>query len=249
MATLTPEQLEKDTKLKHLNSAMIRVKAELDNLDGEVVKSVALAKEATPTTGYAATYTLSVNGAPLAQKIDVPKDWLLTGVTKGVVTAADKAAGGKFENDTDFAVGDKYIDFEFNVKAGGAETSTHIYLNVNDLVDVYTAGAGLTENNNEFSVAIDAANANGLSASANGVALAAATASTSGAGGSNGAMLATDKEKLNGVSAEANKVTVTTPKAGTIEIDGVQRTIVEFATDQEVSDMLDEVFGTQQSGG
>ncbi|MBQ8697591.1 MAG: hypothetical protein IJ521_01135 [Schwartzia sp.] len=48
-----------------------------------------------------------------------------------------------------------------------------------------------------------------------------------------------DNAKLALVSAEANKTTVTTEKAGTIEIDGVSKTIVEFATDAEVEEMID----------
>lgn len=62
-----------------------------------------------------------------------------------------------------------------------------------------------------------------------------------------GAMSGTDKNKLDGISAEANKVTVTTEKAGTLEIDGSSKTIVEYATDAEVTEMLNEVFGIETS--
>jgi hypothetical protein len=55
-------------------------------------------------------------------------------------------------------------------------------------------------------------------------------------------MLATDKEKLNGISTEANKVTVATEGAGTIEIDGTSKTVVDFATNAEVTEMLDDVL-------
>ena len=139
------------------------------------------------------------------------------------------------------------IDFVINAK-DASETAEHIYLPVNDLVDVYTAGDGLALNGGQFSVTIDSNNANGLSVGANGLALAAVTASASGVGGSNGAMLATDKEKLDGVSSQANKTTVTTEKAGTIEIDGVSKTIVEFATDAEVTEMIDTVLPAPDSG-
>ena len=238
---LTPEQLAKLTNLEQLQLLAQRTNAKFVALDGEVVKSVSVAKDATATTGYAASYTISVNGTALPTKIDIPKDWLLSGVTKGTVTAEDKAAGGKFENDSDFAVGDKYLDFAFNVKSGDAETTTHIYLNVQDLVDAYLAGNGLAldTSTNTFSVVVDSNNANGLSAGANGLALAAVTASTSGAGGTNGAMLATDKEKLDGIAAQATKVEVPTEKAGTITVNGDTKTIVEFATNAEVTEMLD----------
>lgn len=214
---LTPEQLAKLTNLEQLQLLAQRTNAKFVALDNEVVKSVGLEKDATATAGYAASYTLSVNGTALPTKIDIPKDWLLSGVTKGTVTAEDKAAGGKFENDDDFAVGDKYIDFSFNVKSGGTETTTHIYLNVQDLVDAYLAGNGLAldSSTNTFSVVVDSANANGLSVGANGLAMATAIASTSGVGGSNGAMTAADKEKLDGMV---------------------------FATNAEVTAMLDDVL-------
>lgn len=233
--TFTDDQLAKATRLKHLNASMTRVKSELDALDAAVVKSVALDQKATPNTGYAASYTLSVNGTALATEINIPKDFLVKSATLETVTAADTPYSGA-------VVGDKYIDFVINAK-DAPETAEHIYLPVNDLVDVYTAGNGLTLSNGQFSVVVDSTSANGLTSGANGIALAGVTASTSGAGGTNGAMLATDKEKLDGISTGANKVTVTTEKAGTIEIDGTSKTIVEFATDQEVTDMQNNVFG------
>lgn len=233
--TFTEDQLAKATRLRHLNSSMTRVKAELDALDSAVVKSVALDQKATPNTGYAASYTLSVNGTALATEINIPKDFLVKSATLETVATADVPYSGA-------VVGDKYIDFVINAK-DASETAEHIYLPVNDLVDVYTAGNGLTLTNGEFAVTVDSTSANGLSSGANGIAMATVTASTSGAGGTNGAMLATDKEKLDGISTGANKTTVTTEKSGVIEIDGVSKTVVEFATDQEVADMLTNVFG------
>ena len=84
----------------------------------------------------------------------------------------------------------------------------------------------------------------GLTVGSGGLKLATVTADTYTSGtktadGVAGAMSSADKYKLDNVSAEANKVTVTTQKAGTIEIDGSTKTIVEFATDAEVSEMLD----------
>jgi hypothetical protein len=253
--SLTPEQLEKALRLKDGQAIAQRVKVitddlqtQIDDLDDGAIKSVkvngtaltptegavdvliAVEKKATANTGYAASYTIKANGTALSPDIDIPKDFLVKSATLETVTTADDPYSGA-------QVGDKYIDFVINAK-DASETAEHIYLPVNDLVDVYTAGNGLTESNNEFSVVIDSTNANGLSVGANGVALAAVTASTSGAGGTNGAMLATDKEKLNGISTEANKVTVATESAGTIEIDGTSKTVVAFATDAEVTEML-----------
>ena len=58
-------------------------------------------------------------------------------------------------------------------------------------------------------------------------------------------MSGADKGKLDGISNEANKTTVETEGDGTIKIDGVSKSVVIFATDAEVDEMLDEVFGEE----
>jgi hypothetical protein len=154
---------------------------------------IAVEKKATANTGYAASYTIKANGTALSPDIDIPKDFLVKSATLETVTTADTPYSGA-------QVGDKYIDFVINAK-DASETAEHIYLPVNDLVDIYTAGNGLTESNNEFSVVVDSNNANGLSVGANGVALALAVASTSGVGGSAGAISAADQEYINGLKS------------------------------------------------
>jgi hypothetical protein len=57
------------------------------------------------------------------------------------------------------------------------------------------------------------------------------------------AQFTADSTKLAGISAQANKVTVATEGAGTLEIDGTSKTIVNIATDAEFAEMLTEVFG------
>ena len=238
------------------------LQTQIDALDADAIKSVkvngtALAptegavdvlvtveKKTTPNTGYAASYVVKANGVAVGDPIDVAKDWVLSAVDKGTVTAGDKAAGGKFENDDDFAVGDRYVDMTFNVKAGGAETPTHIYLNVQEFFDVYTNGNGLNLSNGEFSVKLSSGNENGLSVGSAGLALAVATDSAAGAmSAADHAQFTADSTKLAGISVQANKVTVTTEGAGTLEIDGTSKTIVNIATDAEFAEMLTEVFG------
>ena len=254
---LTPEQLEKALRLKHGQAIAQRVKlvtddlqTQIDDLDDGAIKSVkvngtaltpvagavdvlvAVEKKATANTGYAASYTIKANGVALSPDIDIPKDFLVKSATLETVTTANVPYQGA-------VVGDKYIDFVINAK-DASETAEHIYLPVNDLVDVYTAGNGLTESNNEFSVVVDSNNANGLSVGANGVALAVATDSTAGAmSATDHAQFTADSTKLAGISAQANKTTVTTEGSGVIEIDGTSKTVVEFATDAEVAEMLD----------
>lgn len=147
--------------------------------NGAVGINITVAKKTTANSGFASSYQLKVNNVAVGDDINIAKDWLLTGVTKGTVAAADKESGGKFENDNEFALGDRYVDMAFNVKAngdGGTETTEHIYLNVQEFIDIYTAGNGLQESGGEFSVKIDSSNANGLGATASGLKLDAATA-------------------------------------------------------------------------
>ena len=163
--------------------------------------TVSVIEKASPNTGYLKSYQVTVDSAPVGIDIDIPKDFLVKSATSGVVTAADKAAGGKFENNTNYTVGDAYLDFVINVKSGTA-TDEHVYVNVSNLVDVYNAGNGLQESNNEFSIKLDASNARGLSISANGLALELATPDTytdgtKTADGVAGAMSSADKYKLD----------------------------------------------------
>lgn len=302
----------KETSLGQLKALAQRAHAEatalgtrISTLEGSVVKTVKVngtaltltengvdiligcEKQIVAETGYAATYVLKANGVAVGDKINLPKDWLLTAVTKGTVTASDKAEGGKFENDEGFAVGDRYIDMEFNVKAGGAETSTHIYLNVQEFIDLYTAGNGLQENNGEFSVKIDSSLQNGLKVDANGLGIGLAAGATTeyvAATGTyvsgttyytdntgatevdttgfedgvtdvssyfvaqavlakNGAMSGADKGKLDKIADQATRTLVPTEGNGKVMVNGIERIVVAIATDAEVTEMLNEIYG------
>lgn len=154
--------------------------------------TLGLAKQQTAETGYAATYKLTLDGTQIGDSINIPKDFLVKSATIEVCETADTPVAG-------LSVGDKYIDFVVNSIDADA-TASHIYLPVQDLVDIYTGGNGVNvSNSNEISVVVDSSNANGLSVGANGVALATVVASTSGVGGSNGAMTAAQAEKLAGL--------------------------------------------------
>ena len=132
---------------------------------------ITVEKLTTATTGYAASYQVKANGTAVGATIDIPKDFVVKSATLGTVTTADTPYTGA-------QVGDKYIDLTINT-TDASETATHIYLPVNDLVDVYTAGNGIAVSNaNAISVVVDSSNANGLSVGSNGVALALATATT-----------------------------------------------------------------------
>ena len=64
------------------------------------------------------------------------------------------------------------------------------------------------------------------------------------AGGASGLMTGADKTKMDGIAVGATKVEVSdTP--GNIKINGSETAVVTIATDKEVTEMLNEVFGAQ----
>lgn len=172
--------------------------------------TVSVVEKSTANEGYVKSYQVTVDGSAVGVDIDIPKDFLVKEANIGTVTAADKQAGGKFENDDSFDVGDKYLDFTVNVQTGAAETDSHIYLNVKDLAHVYSAGNGVAISaSDEISVTVDASNARGLSVGANGLALALATPDVYSEGaktsdGTAGAMSSADKYKLDNALVESD---------------------------------------------
>ena len=185
----------------------------------EAAPVVSVVEKATPNTGYLKSYQVTVDGVVVGVDINIPKDFLVKSATSSVVTATDKAAGGKFVDNPDYNVGDAYLDFVINTKSGSA-TDEHVYVNVKNLVDVYHNGDGLNldSTTNTFSIKIDAANANGLVVTSAGLKLNLASAS------SNGAMSSTNFNKLAGISAQANKVEASETN-GNIKIDSVETTV------------------------
>ena len=64
------------------------------------------------------------------------------------------------------------------------------------------------------------------------------------AGGASGLMTGADKAKLDGIAEGATKVEASTTP-GNIKINGSETVVVTIATDEEVTEMLNEVFGAQ----
>ena len=223
-----PYDSEKTIKLAHLKSLAQKMKGELDGL---TAPEYTVVKQGTAEEGFFSTYYLTKDGAQVGEKINIPKDFLVNSADIFEVETADQPYAGA-------QVGDLYIDFVINSK-NADDTASHVYLPVNELVDAYTGGNGITITpQNEVSVKIDAANANGLSADGSGCKMAVATADTAGA------MAAADKTKLNGIAEGATKVEAST--AGKIKINGADTTVVDFATEEEVTEMLNEVFPTEE---
>lgn len=155
--------------------------------------SYSVKKAASPEEGFSATYQLYSGETAVGDKINIPKDFLVkSGDVKTVETADTPVAGYK--------VGDKYLDFVVNsVDSEDGTNDTHIYILVQDLVDVYKNGNGIVIGaDNVIAVKIDEASANGLSATESGLALAPASETNPGA------MSAAAYKKLADVDENAN---------------------------------------------
>ena len=106
---------------------------------------VTVEEQSTADSGYAKTYVVKQNGSQVGSKINIPKDYLVKSATMGTVTTANSPVQG-------YNVGDKYLDFVVNAKDNSG-TDEHIYINVKDLVDTYTAdNSTLQLSSNQFSV-------------------------------------------------------------------------------------------------
>lgn len=133
------------------------------NIEIPAAVEYTITRQATAETGYFATYQLFADSTAVGDKINIPKDYLVKSAEVSTVTEADKQDGGKFADNPDFQVGDKYIDFTVNVKSGTA-TDEHIYLNVKDLVDVYTGSTSIDINSTN-AVSVKLASSSGLAVS------------------------------------------------------------------------------------
>lgn len=160
------------------------------------VPEYTIAKLETATAGYLASYQLQKDGTGVGAVINVPKDYLVKSASVKTSTGASDPSG--------FPSGTKYIDFVVNTydTSSGSGTESHIYLNVQDLVDVYTPGNGIDiSDSNVISVKVVAGN--GLSVGTNGIAMAAASESA------NGAMTKDMVTKLKGIEAGATSNPIT----------------------------------------
>lgn len=171
-------------------------------------------KQATAEAGYLATYQLKKDGTQVGASINIPKDYLVK--SADLLTVADAGqpyAGAK--------VGEKYIDFVINTKAD--DDASHVYLPVNDLVDVYKGGNGIEiDASNNVAIKLGT-ETNGLGVDASGLKLAPATASNAGA------MTAAQASKLDGIAEGAevnqNAFSIVTAGGQTLEADSKTDTL------------------------
>ena len=160
------------------------------------IPEYSIVKLGTATDGYLATYQLQKDGAAAGVNIDIPKDYLVKSASIKTSTGDGDPSG--------FPAGTKYIDFVINTHdtIAGTGTESHIYLNVQDLVDAYTAGNGISiSDSNEVSAKVVAAN--GLSVDTDGIKMGAASGTAAGA------MSSADFTKLSGIDTGATANTIT----------------------------------------
>ena len=134
--------------------------------------AISLVKLGTATDGYAASYQLQgINGATLGSTINIPKDQFLKDAEFiASATAEDVTAGGD-----EIELGKPCIKFTFTVKSELTENVSDkvVYVNVNKLVDIYTAGNGIDTigSDNVIKVKIDSTTESFLTVGANGIKL------------------------------------------------------------------------------
>ena len=174
-----------------VNDSDAATKGQLDR----AVNSLTVVKLETATDGYLASYQLQKDGAPAGATINIPKDYLVKSASVKTATADDPSG---------FAEGTKYIDFVVNTydTDSGTGKESHIYLNVQDLVDVYTAGNGI-EISEANAISVKVVAENGLSVDTSGVKMSVASANA------NGAMDSTMVVKLSGIAEGATQNAIT----------------------------------------
>ena len=160
------------------------------------VPEYTIKKLTTATSGYLASYQLEKDGVKAGEVINIPKDYL-------VKSAEIKTSTGTGDP-SELPEGTKYIDFVINTHdtVTGTGTESHIYLDVQSLVDVYTPGNGI-EISEANAISAKVVADNGLSVGATGIAMALASDTE------NGAMSSAQFTKLSGIDTGATANTIT----------------------------------------
>lgn len=96
--------------------------------------TVTVEKKQTAEEGFAATYIIKQNEKQVGSSINIPKDFLVKSGTVKTVSTINQPVNG-------YKVGQKYLDFVVNTASNDGQES-HIYILVEDLVDVYTGSTG-----------------------------------------------------------------------------------------------------------
>ena len=142
-------------------------------------EKVNIIEQGTPESGYLKTYIFAAgvsqeqdviasgNGKNLIGKINIPKDFLVTGVKRVTVEAGTGANEGKWmvtkENGTAVTAYEApssvnaagiWAIFTINVKSGSADNE-YLSVNLSELIDVYTGGNGIDVTSNVITIDLD----------------------------------------------------------------------------------------------
>lgn len=131
--------------LEAINDELDSIQVDLNEL-GNIVSTnatkatVTVEKQGTAETGYSATYVVKQNGTQVGAKINIPKDQFL----KSAALVKGTWASDKFTESTTGT--GKAIKLEMNIDGTDSNTTVDVlYINVADLVDVYTAQGSAAE--------------------------------------------------------------------------------------------------------
>lgn len=133
-------QVNKIEKIK-VNGTEISIVSKEVDITIPAQSEYAISKLETADDGFAATYQLTKDNVAFGQKINIPKDMVVSAGEVKKATTANTPVNG-------LAKGDPYIELTIANNDG-----TKLYIPVKDLVDVYTEGNGIKIENNQ--VAID----------------------------------------------------------------------------------------------
>lgn len=178
------------------NAASLSADGLMVTIPEVTVPEYTITKLSTATSGYLSSYQLQKDNVGIGDVINIPKDYLVKSAEVKTSIGTGDASG--------LPAGTKYIDFTINTydSASGSGTTSHIYLNVEDLVDAYTPGNGIDISDaNVVSAKVMAGN--GLSVDSDGIKMAVVSASA------NGAMTSAMVTKLNGIDTGATANTIT----------------------------------------
>lgn len=153
-----------------------------------------LIKADTDAINYQAIYRLykKENGVTSAVEdsvINIPYDYVIKNVTIETCNTLNTPVNG-------YQIGDKYLNFVINTKNNDV-TDEHLYVNLQELVSAYTAGAGIDITNNVISVKLDLNSGLAIDED-NNITLNVATANKQGA------MSSIDKIKLDEIGSLTN---------------------------------------------
>lgn len=162
-----------------------------------------LEKQTTAESGAIASYklkkTVGEDVSYVGDTINIPADKVLQSGSLEYATTDDTPYPGA-------ETGDPYLDLVLD-----DASNSHVYIPVKNLVDVPTAGDGISVISNIVSIKLDTDNAHGLKVTSAGLALDLATAT------SDGAMSAADKEFLDSIPSDYALKSELSSVSGSIE--------------------------------